>query len=98
MFIYVKYDTDGFITAYQNTEVEGFTKVFVLKAWVNNFFQYPSKFRYDADKKVMLQPGNLPNVSLSELSEKQAANDKSIDQLTEGLTALSVSMATKEGE
>lgn len=26
MFIYVTYGTDGFITAYQNTEADGFTK------------------------------------------------------------------------
>lgn len=68
MFIYITYDTDGFITAYQNIEADGFTKVFILDSWITQFAQHSDKFRYDTDKKVLLNPGNLPNVSLDEVN------------------------------
>jgi len=68
MFIYITYDTDGFITAYQNIEAEGFTKVFILDSWITQFAQHSGKFRYDTDKKVILNPGNLPNISLDEVN------------------------------
>jgi len=68
MFIYITYGTDGFITAYQNTEADGYTKVFILDSWITQFAQHSDKFRYDTDKKVILNPGNLPNVSLDEVS------------------------------
>jgi len=68
MFIYITYDTDGFITAYQNTEADGYTKVFILDSWITQFSQHCDKFRYDTDKKVVLNPGNLPNVSLDEVN------------------------------
>jgi len=68
MFIYITYGTDGFITAYQNMEADGYTKVFILDSWITQFAQHSDKFRYDTDKKVILNPGNLPNVSLDEVS------------------------------
>ncbi|WP_367376025.1 hypothetical protein [Lentilactobacillus kefiri] len=68
MFIYITYDTDGFITAYQNTEADGFTKVFILDSWINQFAQYPDKFRYDSTNQKLLNPGNLPSVSLNQVS------------------------------
>ena len=68
MFIYITYDKDGFITSYQNMEADGFTKVFILDSWITQFSQHSDKFRYDTDKKVVLNPGNLPNVSLDEVS------------------------------
>uniref|UniRef100_UPI00403F366D hypothetical protein n=1 Tax=Lentilactobacillus hilgardii TaxID=1588 RepID=UPI00403F366D len=69
MFIYITYDTDGFITAYQNTEADSFTKVFILDSWINQFAQHSDKFRYDTDKKVVLNPGNLPDISLNTLNQ-----------------------------
>ncbi len=51
MFIYITYDKDGFITAYQNTEADGYTKVFILDSWITQFAQHSDKFRYDEDKK-----------------------------------------------
>lgn len=69
MFIYITYDKDGFITAYQNTEADGYTKVFILDSWITQFAQHSDKFRYDKDKKVVLNPGNLPNVSLDTLNQ-----------------------------
>ena len=68
MFIYITYDTDGFITAYQNTEADGYTKVFILDSWINQFAQYPDKFRYNSTNQTLLNPGNLPDVSLKQVS------------------------------
>jgi len=69
MFIYITYDSDGFITEYKNIEADGFTKVFILDSWITQFAQHSDKFRYDMDKKVLLNPGNLPNVSLDTLNQ-----------------------------
>lgn len=68
MFIYVTFDSNGFITDYKNVETDGYTKVFVLDSWINQFAQYPDKFRYDATNQKLLNPGNLPSVSLNQVS------------------------------
>ena len=68
MFIYVTFDSNGFVTDYKNVETEGYTKVFVLDSWINQFAQYPDKFRYDATNQKLLNPGNLPSVSLNQVS------------------------------
>ena len=48
MFIYVTFDSSGFVTDYKKVKTEGYTKVFVLDSWINQFAQYPDKFRYDS--------------------------------------------------
>ena len=68
MFIYVTFDSNGFVTDYKKVETEGYTKVFVLDSWINQFAQYPDKFRYDSTNQTLLNPGNLPNVSLKQVS------------------------------
>lgn len=73
MFIYITYGTDGFITAYKNKEADGYTKVFIIDSWITQFAQYSDKFRYDTDKKVILNPGNLPDLSLDELNAKYSS-------------------------
>jgi len=81
MFIYITYDTEGFITAYQNTEADGYTKVFILDSWITQFAQHSDKFRYDTDKKVVLNPGNLPNVSLDQVSTDVTALQTQLQSL-----------------
>lgn len=88
MFIYITYGTDGFITAYQNNEADGFTKVFILDSWITQFSQHSDKFRYDTDKKVVLNPGNLPEVSLDELNTKYSDVLKTSQQAVQSATAL----------
>ena len=88
MFIYIKYDTDGFITAYQNTEADGYTKVFILDSWITQFAQYSDKFRYDTDKNVLLNPSNLPDLSLEELNTKYSDVLKTSQQAVQSATAL----------
>lgn len=68
MFIYITFDSNGFVTDYKKVETEGYTKVFVLDSWINQFAQYPDKFRYDSINQTLLNPGNLPNVSLKQVS------------------------------
>ena len=88
MFIYITYDTEGFITAYQNTEADGYTKVFILDSWITQFAQHSDKFRYDTDKKVVLNPGNLPDVSLEELNTKYSDVLKTSQQAVQSATDL----------
>lgn len=68
MFIYITFDSNGFITDYKKVETDGYTKVFVLDSWINQFAQYPDKFRYDSTNQKLLNPGNLPSVSLNQVS------------------------------
>ncbi|WP_109249087.1 hypothetical protein [Lentilactobacillus kefiri] len=68
MFIYVTFDSNGFVTDYKKVETDGYIKVFVLDSWINQFAQYPDKFRYDATNQKLLNPGNLPSVSLNQVS------------------------------
>ena len=68
MFIYVTFDSNGFVTDYKKVETDGYTKVFVLDSWINQFAQYPDKFRYDSTNQKLLNPGNLPSVSLNQVS------------------------------
>lgn len=68
MFIYITFDSNGFITDYKKVVTDGYTKVFVLDSWINQFAQYPDKFRYDATNQKLLNPGNLPSVSLNQVS------------------------------
>ncbi len=68
MFIYVTFDSNGFVTDYKKVETDGYTKVFILDSWINQFAQYPDKFRYDATNQKLLNPGNLPSVSLNQVS------------------------------
>ena len=68
MFIYVTFNSNGFVTDYKKVETEGYTKVFVLDSWINQFAQYPDKFRYDSTNQTLLNPGNLPDFSLKQVS------------------------------
>lgn len=96
MFIYIKYDTDGFIMAYQNTEADGYTKVFILDSWITQFSQHSDKFRYDTDKKVILNPGNLPDLSLDELNTKYSDVLKTSQQAVQSATALAQQQTVSE--
>lgn len=88
MFTYITYDTDGFVTAYQNTEATGFTKAFVLDSWIVQFSQYPTKFRYDTTSGALLNPGNLPDLSLAELNTKYGDVLATSQQATQAATTL----------
>ncbi|MEN2346692.1 hypothetical protein ABC657_09755 [Lentilactobacillus parabuchneri] len=81
MFIYITYDSNGFITDYKKVETDGYTKVFVLDSWINQFAQYPDKFRYDSTNQKLLNPGNLPSVSLNQVSTDVTALQTQLQSL-----------------
>lgn len=68
MFIYITLDNKSFVSDYKYVQTDGYIKVFLLDTWINQFAQYPDKFRYDATNQKLLNPGNLPNVSLDQVS------------------------------
>lgn len=88
MFIYVKFDSDGFITEYQNTAADGFTQIYLLDSWITQFAQWPNKFRYDTDKKALLNPGNLPDISLTDLNKKYQDLLNTSKEVTESTTTI----------
>ncbi|WP_159271117.1 hypothetical protein [Lactiplantibacillus plantarum] len=96
MFIYIKYDADGFITAYQNIEADGFTKVFILDSWITQFAQYSDKFRYDTDKKIIINPGNLPDLSIDELNTKYSDVLKTSQKAVQSATILAQQQTVAE--
>lgn len=96
MFIYIKYDTDGFITAYQNTEADGYTRVFILDSWITQFAQYPDNFRYDSTNQTLLNPGNLPELSLDELNTKYSDVLKTSQQAIQSVTTLAQQQTVSE--
>ncbi|MCH5463191.1 hypothetical protein HC026_11155 [Lactobacillus sp. LC28-10] len=88
MFTYIKYDSDGFVTQYQNTEADGFTKTYLLDSWIPKFAQWPNKFRYDTEKNALLNPGNLPDISLADLNKKYQDLLNTSKQVTESTTTI----------
>lgn len=88
MFIYITLDSNGFVTDYKKVETDGYTKVFVLDSWINQFAQYPDKFRYDATNQTLLNPGNLPDLSLDELNTKYADVLKTSQEAVNSATTL----------
>lgn len=68
MFIYITLDNKSFVSDYKYVQTDGYIKVFLLDSWINQFAQYPDKFRYDATNQKLLNPGNLPSVSLNQVS------------------------------
>lgn len=81
MFIYITFDSNGFVTDYKKVTTDGYTKVFVLDSWINQFAQYPDKFRYDATNQKLLNPGNLPNLSLSQIDTNVTALQNQLQSL-----------------
>ena len=81
MFIYVTFDSNGFVTDYKKSETDGYTKVFVLDSWINQFAQYPDKFRYDSTNQTLLNPGNLPDISLKQVSADVSALQTQLQSL-----------------
>lgn len=92
MYIYIKVNDDGFVTSYQNTEADGFTRVYLLDTWINQFMRFPDKFRYgtvnNSTTKQLLNPGNLPDISLSDLNDKYQSVLNTNQQVTQSVTTI----------
>ena len=60
MFVYIKFDENGYITDFKKEPEDGYTKSFVLTRDINNFAKFSDKFRWDADSQAIITPSNLP--------------------------------------
>lgn len=60
MFVYIKFDENGYITDFKKEPEEGYTKSFVLNKDIKNFVKFSDKFRWDADSQAIITPSNLP--------------------------------------
>lgn len=60
MFVYIKFDENGYITDFKKEVEDGYTKSFVLNRDINNFAKFSDKFRYDTDSQAIITPSNLP--------------------------------------
>ena len=92
MFIYITYDTDGYITDFKKEEADGYTKVYLLDTWLSQFTQYSSKFRFDTTKQQVLNPGNLPTISTQQLVDELSSVQQSISSGTTSLSDLQSSV------
>lgn len=88
MFIYITLDDKSFVSDYKYVQTDGYIKVFLLDTWVKQFAQYPDKFRYDATNQKLLNPGNLPELSLEELNTKYADVLKTSQEAVNSATTL----------
>lgn len=60
LFVYIKFDENGYITDFKKEPEDGYTKSFVLTRDINNFVKFSDKFRWDADSQAIITPSNLP--------------------------------------
>lgn len=60
MFVYIKFDENGYITDFKKEPEDGYTKSFVLNRDINNFAKFSDKFRWDTDSQAIITPSNLP--------------------------------------
>lgn len=97
MFINIKTSEDGYVSDFKLQAEEGYTEALLLGD-LDQFMKYATKYYYNDKTKSLVPPGNAPTITAVEVNDKVEKQSTSIDQLTEGLTALAVSMATKEGE
>ena len=88
MYIYITYDSDGYLTDLSITEKEGYTKVYANADWSKEMLKYTSKFRYDSNTGHILNPGNLPEVSIDDVQKTVNTLSNGIGQVTSSITAV----------
>jgi len=60
LFVYIKFDENGYITDFKKEPEDGYTKSFVLNKDIKNFVKFSDKFRWDTDSQAIITPSNLP--------------------------------------
>lgn len=88
LFIYITYDSDGYITDFKKEKADGYTKVYLLDTWLSQFTLYSDKFRFDTTKQQILNPGNLPTISTKQLVDELSSVQHSISSGTTDLSSL----------
>lgn len=86
MFVYIKFDENGYITDFKKEAEDGYTKSFVLNRDINNFAKFSDKFRYDTDSQAIITPSNLPKTVDYDDAMQQ------IDALSSALNNMTASM------
>lgn len=87
MFVYIKYDSDGWVTDFKKEAASTYTKVFIIKDWAADFMKYSDKFRYDENTGQILNPDNVPSsLTLAGVSESVEAVQKSLESNTTDVT------------
>ncbi|UKM62904.1 hypothetical protein [Levilactobacillus phage ENFP1] len=83
MFVYIKFDENGYITDFKKEPEDGYTKSFVLNRDINNFAKFSDKFRWDTDSQAIITPSNLPKtVDYEDAMSQIASLSSTINSLT----------------
>jgi len=86
LFVYIKFDENGYITDFKKEPEEGYTKSFVLTRDINNFVKFSDKFRWDADSQAIITPSNLPKtVDYEEAMDQIDSLSATINSLTNAM-------------
>lgn len=87
MNYYVQTDTNGFVKALTKDQQDDYTLIFVPDAWEDNFVRYFDKFRVN-DQGVLTNPGNLPEVTLSNIQDELSKTSSSASALSNTISAI----------
>jgi len=90
MYIYITYDSDGYLTDLSITEKEGYTKVYANADWSKQMLKYTSKFRYDVNSGHILNPGNLPENNIDDVAKSVSSQSNNMGQVTDNITEVAL--------
>jgi len=90
MYIYITYDSDGYLTDLSVTEKEGYTKVYANADWSKQMLKYTSKFRYDVDLGHILNPGNLPENNVDDVAKSVSSLSNNMGKVTDSITEVAL--------
>ena len=90
MYIYITYDSDGYLTDLSVTEKEGYTKVYANADWSKQMLKYTSKFRYDVSSGHILNPGNLPENNIDDVAKSVSSLSNNMGQVTDSITEVAL--------
>ena len=90
MYIYITYDSDGYLTDLSVTEKEGYTKVYANADWSKQMLKYTSKFRYDVNSGHILNPGNLPENNIDDVAKSVSSLSNNMGQVTDSITEVTL--------
>lgn len=90
MYIYITYDSDGYLTDLSITEKEGYTKVYANADWSKQMLKYTSKFRYDVNSGHILNPGNLPENNVDDVAKSVSSLSNKMGKVTNSITEVAL--------
>lgn len=90
MYIYITYDSDGYLTDLSVTEKEGYTKVYANADWSKQMLKYTSKFRYDVNSGHILNPGNLPENNVDDVAKSVSSLSNNMGKVTDSITEVAL--------